>query len=404
MKRFGWAVAGLMLLWAGRVPGAGFQLYTEGSAEALGQAGAVSGRDDLVSLAWYNPAGLAGAEEAAVMAGCALVQVQTDFSGAAGSASMADDWHPVPHFYYVQPLAPEWTALLSINAPYGLVTEWSDNWLGSPAATYSSFSSVYFTPSLACRIGERLAVSAGFNVVYAAAELSADRGAFGERTVKGEDVGFGATVAAHGNLGSGWSLGARYQSRVTVKLDGDVCFEANPLSPGDTSFPGGAAVTLPSSVNLGLVNRSVERLQLGLDVVWTEWSTYDRLRFGFSSDYPAVLDNPEVIPKRWKDVWSVRIGGEYALCEDWLLRGGYVWDQSPVPDSTLAPELPGSDRQMLMAGVGWCGEKLSLDVAYACLWTDAAQTGSAVVDQIPALAGAYDTVTHIVALSAGYAF
>jgi long-chain fatty acid transport protein len=403
MKLLYGCIAGLFLL-AGSAAGAGFQLYTEGSAEALGQAGAVSGRDDLVSLAWYNPAALAGTERPAMLTGCSFVQLQTDFSGAAGRASMADDWRAIPHLYYAQPLAEDWTGLLSINAPYGLVSEWSERWLGNLAATYSSFSAVYTTPSLAYRFNDRISVSAGFNVVYADAELAADRVAFGERTVKGGDAGYGGTVAAHANLARNWSVGVRYQSRVALKLDGDVYFDSNPLSPGDTVFSGRTEIILPSSVNLGLANRTFAGLKLGIDLVWTEWSTYDQLVFNFSSDYPALLSNPEGAPKQWDDAWSVRVGGEYELCESWGLRGGYVWDQSPVPDATRSPELPGSDRQMLMAGIGWSGEKLSLDLAYSYLWAATAESGSEIVSQIPALAGSYDTATHVCAFSVGVAF
>ena len=65
MKQGRWTAIAIVCLVSGSVFGAGFQLYTEGSAEALGQAGAISGRDDLISLAWYNPSALAGTERPA---------------------------------------------------------------------------------------------------------------------------------------------------------------------------------------------------------------------------------------------------------------------------------------------------------------------------------------------------
>ena len=36
-----------------------------------------------------------------------------------------------------------------------------------------------------------------------------------------------------------------------------------------------ADLELPSFVNVGIANRSIGDLTLGLDLVWTEWSTYD---------------------------------------------------------------------------------------------------------------------------------
>jgi len=227
------------------------------------------------------------------------------------------------------------------------------------------------------------------------------------RTVKGDDTGCGWTASVHGRPDRDWSVGARFQSRVKLKLNGTVDLQSNPVPPNATAFSGGAAVELPASMTVGLVNRSVARLQLGVDVVWTEWSTYDELTYQFGQGYPrvpGVMANPEVNSKRWDDVWSIRLGGEYELTEAWVVRAGYVWDQSPVNGAARSPELPDSDRQMVMAGIGWMWENLQLDLAYAYLWAESARTGSEVVDKVPTLAGAYDTVSHLVGLSVGIRF
>ena len=123
MNRWKWTAVAIACLISGAGFGAGFQLYTEGSAEALGQAGAISGRDDLISLAWYNPSALAGAERPAIMVGATFASINTDFNSSVNTAlnsSMSDDWQPIPHLYYVQPISEEWTTMLSINAPYGV--------------------------------------------------------------------------------------------------------------------------------------------------------------------------------------------------------------------------------------------------------------------------------------------
>ena len=150
--------------------GAGFQLYTEGSAEALGQAGAISGRTNLVSLAWYNPSALAGTDRQAIMLGNTFVRIDADFTSDISPALNVDldnRWRNVPHFYYVQPVSERVSGMLSVNAPYGLITEWPSGWAGSPAAAHSELSTIYTTPSFAYRISEQVSVSAGFNLVYA---------------------------------------------------------------------------------------------------------------------------------------------------------------------------------------------------------------------------------------------
>ncbi len=376
--------------------GAGFQLYTEGSAEALGQAAAISGRDDLLSLAWYNPSALAGTEQSAVMAGSVFVQVRSDFNSAFGSAfnaSMSDEWRTIPHLYGVLPISENLTTLLSANTPYGLITEWPGDWAGKSIATYSELQAVYITPSLACRINDQLRVSAGFNVVSADAELNSVTTLLGneiEQTLSGNDTGYGYTASVRYQPLRDWAMGARYQSRVALEMEGEV--SADPLS-----VDGSVDLTLPSSFNVGIANTTISNLTLDLDLIWTEWSTYDQLAV-------ATPLSTTVVPKDWDDVWSVRVGGEYAIGTQWALRAGYVWDQSPVPDRTRSPELPGSDRQMLMVGLGWKSESLSIDLAYSYLWAEKVSSGTEVVEWVPTLAGSYETVSHLIGLSVGYTY
>ena len=381
MARGKWTAVAVAGFTAGSALGAGFQLYTEGSAEALGLGGAVSGRDDLISLAWYNPAALAGAERPAVMAGMTFASLHVNYSGGGATASMYDDWRPIPHFYYIQPIDDSWTATLSINAPYGLITEWPAGWgpggVGAQLATYSELQTLYLTPSVAWRPTERLAIAAGLNVVDAQAQLEGTG-----RIVKGSAMNYGGTCSAHLQLWEDWGFGLRYQSRVQLDISGSL----------NGVLPASAELELPSSVTVGMANSSLKNLTLGMDLIWTEWSTYDVLAI----ESPVVLP---VAPKNWEDVISIRIGAEYALSDRWALRAGYVWDESPVPDTTRAPEMPGSDRQMVMLGAGWNNGRVGIDLAYSYLWAEDAEMGTAL--PIP---GSFETTTHLVALSARYSF
>lgn len=398
---------------AGSSLGAGFQLYTEGSAAVLGQAGAVSGRDDLTSLAWYNPSGLAGAERATVLVGSAFVSIRTDFSSEspvipARDSQMTDDWRVVPHMYYVQPISEKWTALLSVNAPYGLITEWPSDWIGNAAAIKSDLESIYTTPTIAYRISDDLSVSLGVNVVYSSVELTASRDLtalglpdFGVRKVEGHDYGFGYAVSGHWGMTEDWALGARYQSRVKLSFEGDARLDSNPA--GVTEYDVEGDLTLPATVNFGVANTSFEKLTIGADVLWTEWSTYDELVFAFGAGYP--LTNPDVVEKRWSDVWSFRLGGEYQWSESIALRAGYVWDQSPIDKDTLAPELPDADRQMLMVGLGWEFDPFGVDLAYSFLWADTVRSGDEInAGTGGATTGTYESTGHLFGMSGRYRF
>lgn len=386
MKIRKWGGLTLTALISSGAMGAGFQLYTEGSAEALGQAGAISGRTNMTSQAWYNPSALAGAKRPALMVGSAFASIHTDYkndASAAADATMSDEWRAIPHLYYVQPLSDKLTGTLSINAPYGLITEWDDGWAGAAIATYSDLEAIYITPSVAWQVTEILAVSAGLNVVNAVADLQRT----GSR-VEGDDINYGGTFSAHLQPLDDWGFGLRYQSRVKLDITGTA----------NGSFPASAELELPSTVNFGVANTTIQNLTLGVDLVWTEWSTYDEL----SIVTPLGVTTAS---KDWEDVISVRLGAEYALGEDWKLRAGYIWDESPVPDSSRAPEMPGTDRQMITMGFGWqFWNTMTLDAAYSYLWAKKGDMGTDITAAAPALAGSFETTTHLLAVSLGYTF
>jgi len=59
-----------------------------------------------------------------------------------------------------------------------------------------------------------------------------------------------------------------------------------------------------------------------------------------------------VMPLNYKDQFQLSLGAEYFVNEDWIVRGGYSFDQSAVPDETVKPFLPDyGSRHGLNAGV-----------------------------------------------------
>ncbi|MBI9019695.1 MAG: outer membrane protein transport protein [Verrucomicrobia bacterium] len=384
--------------WAG-----GFQLYNEGSAEALAQAGAITARDDLSSLAWYNPAGLAGTEQRSVMVGNTFILLNARFDGSAFNDTMGKHWRSIPHAYLIQPINKTQTFTLSLNAPYGLITEWPDGWNGQPLAIKSELSSLYATPSLAMKLSEQLSVSAGFNAVYTTVELTslAVPLALGgrdpniavpqQRKLSANDFGIGGTVALRWAINPHWALGARYQSEVQHTFDGKAQYASDP----DVKFK--ADGTLPDSLTLGLTYTGLERWTFGLDAVWTDWSDFDQLVY----EFPGAN---ETVPEEWNDVWSIHLGAEFRASKNWVLRGGYVRDESPVSGQYRSPMLPGSDSQLFMGGFGYTFKSWTLDVAYSYILAEKTEQGSAIAATDPAFAGDYDSDAHLLSFSISHSF
>ncbi len=391
-------------LLTGAAWGAGFQLYTEGSAEALGQAGAISARRDVLSNAWYNPASMTGFARPQFMLGDTTVRLKINYSDATGDWDLERHWRQIPHLYYVQPLNEDTAATLAFNVPYGLATDWPDDWPGSGVALDTRIEALYLTPAFAWKATDQLSLALGVNLVRATAYIR--QRVLAAPTVdlelSGEDYGFGYLAAANYQVNEDWGVALKFQSKVDLTLRGDVSFTQQ--IPGVfQNGDGEADIRLPATITLGVTNRSIEKWTFGFDVVWTKWDSYDELGVRFERLPGAPNASGTVItPKDWNNVFSYRFGAEYQYDENWRLRCGYVFDESPVDGDTRAPEMPGSDRHMLMVGCSYDTDAWGVDFGYSYLIARGTDTGNAV--PIAGQTGDYRTRTHLASVSFRYKF
>jgi long-chain fatty acid transport protein len=84
----------------------------------------------------------------------------------------------------------------------------------------------------------------------------------------------------------------------------------------------------------------------------------------------------------------------------WILRGGYIFDQSPVPERTLSPMVPDADAHLLSLGVGYTKNKFTIDVASMVLLFEDRHTRR----NIDGLDGKYTSTTVTFLMSVTYAF
>ena len=114
---------------------------------------------------------------------------------------------------------------------------------------------------------------------------------------------------------------------------------------------------------LALAYKPNDQLTLEFDAEWTGWSSFDKLDIHFDNPQLSAFNN-KPSPKNWKDVWAFKLGAQYALNKKLDLRAGYAFDESPIPDSTLGPDLPDTDRHNLSFGMGLHNDFATLDLAY----------------------------------------
>ena len=166
------------------------------------------------------------------------------------------------------------------------------------------------------------------------------------------------------------SFGFTYRAETPIDFEGTATF--NPPASLASAFPGGditTAITTPTTYFAGVAWSPIENLELEFDYQGIQWSSYDKLDVNFAvnkQNTEGVLQDDVSSTKGYEDTYILRFGGEYALPDLGLkLRGGYYFDNTPVPDQYLEPLLPDADRHGLNIGLGWdILPNLIMDVAY----------------------------------------
>ncbi len=383
--------------------GAGFSIF-EQSADAMGQGMAVTARSDFPSGQFYNPAGISYLDGMSLSVGTTLIRPESEFTYIDGSEWNMEEKNNYPsNLYFNYEISDAFSAGVGIFSPYGLRTEWNEaGFPGRYLSRYAEVETIYFNPVGAYNFedasGNQYSFALGINYVDASAEARKDinmQALADSIMVTGQS--YPDTHSKMSAEGDAWTfnfgfltkiqgthnLGISYRGSAEVDFDEDgravfygdsTKFDATFGGFGytfDSLFPDQKASTsieMPANASLGYAYTGLENIEMEFDLNWMEWSSYDELAFDFEKETIALKDS--VTKKDWEDVFSYRFGLEYDLNERWDLRTGMYFDESPIPDETYSPMMPGGDRWSLQAGFGFHYKNFTVDFAYMPLWFD----------------------------------
>jgi len=291
---------------------------------------------------------------------------------------------------------------LGITNPFGLSTQWSGASETRYVATNSNLITVNVNPNLAYKVSDDLSIAFGIDYVYMRATLENKQfvGIDENFRLSGDGDGWGVNIAAKYRASSNFDLGLSYRSRINVDINGTAELTGPVLS---LSGNANTSIGLPDLLNVGASFRASDNLTLNADIDYTWWSTYRRI--AVSSDNPAFN---QVQEKQWKDVWTIRIGGQYKLSEQWKVRAGYLYDKNPIPESRFETRLPDSDRQGIAVGTGFTSGSVTIDFAYMYLWFNKRTINDSLADDLTptpnALNGTYKSHAQLAGITVGYKF
>lgn len=411
-------VSGVLLgsLTAASSAHAGGFYVPEIGARAMGMAGAVVATSSGPASIFHNPAGLAGINGTQVQLNTMGAMPNIDYwrrpiKNEDGSLTMFDKVSNVNRFGVVPSLfagsnfgLKRWAFGVGVYVPFGAHIEYPEDGEQRYSIVEANLRNFFVTPTASFKISDAWSIGVGLSYVYSSIELQQQSSALfviglpesnlnpvpeadGSNVLSGKDsASFSANIGLRyqdpqGRFGFGFSalLPTSSDFRGEAVISNETIGGGKPFEEFGDDLEKGKRVdnfhmrfNYPLILRAGFQLQPIERLSASLDVNWQRWSTSRQLVIDFEKNEPLLLLPGAilydvVIPQRWKDTVSVRLGLEYAPMADLplALRAGMLYDQSPVKDMYFDMMTPDSDKIGLSAGAGYqfsLGKKLKLDV------------------------------------------
>lgn len=397
---------------------AGFQVNVQ-SASALGNANAgFAANTENAAVIATNPAAAASFDKFAFSFGGAYVEPTvettgentplapyysnfnagfgTNYSGPSKSDYDVDNSvnaSTLPSVYVVMPLGNKVAMGLAGYTNYGTNTEFPDEYAAGLLGGSTQLTTFNLNPSLAFKVGSKIRLGVGAQIVYGSAELERNLGdgaalgamngiaelaqagasaaqiggaiAANNAALSGQGGGTQAFIMEGDDIGFGWNAGVLFDLNDNHKIGVSYRSEVELTFEGDYSNYQGAELTgqldlsLPAMAELGGFHR-VGNIALQYGVVWTEWSSFDGLKGVAAENNNLVLFEKGY---NYEDNIRYSAGLSYYLGEKIILRAGYALDEA-AGDTTIS--IPDSERQWYTAGLTFnITDTLSFDLAAA---------------------------------------
>jgi long-chain fatty acid transport protein len=372
--------------------------------------------DDASSIYW-NPGALPTTKGFSFYGGASFIKIDGDFTRDTSFAVYKGDvpTQIVPHVFINYRGSGRLAYGIGAYVPYGLTSQWGEDFPGRFVAKKASLQTIYFQPNIAYQLAENWSVGGGPIYGHSSVELvqAVDlagvptspggptfgqlgipaRTEFARARLKGSGNAFGFTIGVHGTPYPGWQVGARYLSRLTFDYkNADATFEPRPTGlilaannpfgapPGTpvdalvaSQFTSGALTSQkasttihhPDQIQAGLAYSGFSGTTISVDYTWVGWRAFKELPINFEGGAPS-----RVLEEDYNNTSGIRIGLEKRTTNGIALRGGFAAATAAAPDETVTPLLPEMDRGygMLGAGIPVLG-RFGLDLAYAHIFT-----------------------------------
>jgi long-chain fatty acid transport protein len=422
-----------LLLAVGETLAGGYAIPQQ-TAKGLGLSNAFTAGVDDPSAVYYNPAALTEVDGNKLVGTLNYINVQSSVKNSGNQSNNRSNHNFFPTFFGNLHIPDtDFTLGLGFYAPFGLSVSYDDDALTRYAVIDADLSTYNINLALGWRPSEIIAIGAGVSYVGAYTNLSraiyldAVLGFPGPSSSDASAEINGRTDTATFNLGLllkhpkiPVKFGLTYRGRAFLDLDGfDVKFQDSAILGGTqtrTEVSDGSIV-LPMVVSAGINWQINPKWSLEFVYDWTKWNDLQNLQLKFEDNLPAAggaVPIPQLtVSADWKNTSTLRLGTLFQLNKTWDFMAGIAVDETPIPNNTLNPIIPGADILALNAGVAYTWRMLKLTFSYMAVFyqdrtvqNDMLEAEQTAIPAQPFTPGPdkYETFNNFVSLGLRYRF
>jgi long-chain fatty acid transport protein len=371
-------------------------IYVNGiGARSMAMGGAdVAYASDPLGAMGANPAGLGFLTGPGLDLGFVGAVAQGTFIKAPYSeGSLDSNPNALPEGAFAVPLRTNLTLGVSVAPTSALNANWNYN--DPPGGLHGTtsygqqidHSSILVLRSavgLGWAVNPKLSLGASFGLDYNQNLLQAPyifqaqpavRGAKTLLNLQTSGYGYNGQVGVLYKIRTNLQVGLAYQTETQVDSYGKATGNVGPqFGVANIPFEYDAEVRniFPQMVNAGVSWGFHPQWRAALQLDWLGWhNAFNQLPVHLSDGSSGTVNGVvgsstlnDSVPLKWSDEFVYRAGLEYEVTRDLVLRAGYCYGASPVPDSTLTPLTAAIMENTFTAGIGYHWRRFQVDLAY----------------------------------------
>jgi long-chain fatty acid transport protein len=333
----------------------GAYIYEMADPAGVGYASAgQAARANDAATAFTNPAGMTRFEDSAMLAGGTAIYIHANFkpdsdNTVVGSDGQTSEFVGGGQFAYIHPVSDKLKLGVSVHNYFGLMLDWSDQWVGRYNAVNVKLLAPQVQPTVAYRVNDWLSVGAGAGLTLGYLYDKARIDTLDPNRGDGKLVISDSDFAVQGNLGIMIEASERTRFGLRYLTETDLDFKDGPkisgvgpgfdLDPGfDLTSPANGidlGLKMPQSVMTSVYHQLNDKWSLLGSVGWDEWSAFGKIHVRIEGTDLEVDVNDG-----FRDVWHFGTGTEYRYSPKLTLTGGVSYDTSMMAGATRPIMVP----------------------------------------------------------------